>query len=151
MKTFATMIALSLALAGCANFPLSNMKGTTSVSEISPRTYSVSFCGNAYMSQDEVDKYAFQRASELTLARGYTYFVVLSKEDNSEFCAINTGGKYGRRPPSEPTDAQSYAFPPFMKPNVKLTIRCYSQSAKLPQDAINADSFLRENFPGLKE
>jgi len=151
MKTILPIILISVALNGCSSYQLSSMTKSATVNEVAPRTFTVNFCGNAYMSQEEVDKYALQRAAETALAKGYAHFIVLDKNDNSEYCSLDTQTPYGKKPSSEPMNASAYAFPPFMKPNVTLTVQYFSRGEKIPDKAIDAQEFLRKNFPGLSK
>ncbi|MDD4938705.1 MAG: hypothetical protein PHE18_01435 [Candidatus Omnitrophica bacterium] len=156
MKLFRVPLAAVLALAilsGCSSYQLSSKNKSVIVDKISPNTFAVNFCGNAYMSQQEVEKYAMQRASEVTLSEGFAYFEVLNKRDDSEMCAL----AYKKMPSaSTPGETQmeaspTYETPQFMRPNVTLTIRCYSAFEQLPGKAVNAQDYLRENFPGMEK
>jgi len=133
-------------LCGCSEYRLSGTKEGTLVQEVSDSTFSVTFCGSAFMSQSEVDKYVMQRASELTLDKGFTHFIILGKEDASETCSLKDvshnqpeGGQAQR---TEKTEAFMY------RPNMRLKIKCYRDS--VPKDAVDAQKFLDENFPGLR-
>lgn len=145
MKTIkiwqATAVVLII-LYGCSGYQLSSQSKNVIVDTISPNTFTVNFCGNAYMSQKEVEKYALQRASELTLSKGCSHFVILKKRDDSEVCMLSSKERYSSTPPLSD-------IPTFVKPNITLTIQCFSKGAKIPQDAIDAEQFLHENFPGL--
>lgn len=48
-----------------------------------PDTFIVNFSGNSSTSHEKVLQYALLRASELTLERGYNYFVVTRSEDRT--------------------------------------------------------------------
>lgn len=122
---------------GCSSYQLSGASNRSSVELVSPDTFAVNFCGNAYMSREDVDKFALQRASEMALSKGYAYFSVVDKQDDSEFCAL------------DPKFSSSYDYPPFLKPNVTFTIKCFAKGDSIPGDAINAEEFLKENFPGM--
>ncbi len=151
IKFIVAAAVILIILNGCSGYQLSGRKETVSVMNISPKTFTVNFCGNAYMSKKEVEKYTFQRASEVALSKGYSHFVVLNKSDNSEMCMLNSGGQHDSVSGSGVRDSSAYAFQPFMKPNLTLTIQCFSKGEKMPEGAIDADEFLRQNFPGLKK
>ena len=145
------IIALTLVvLSGCSGYQLASRSQNISVESLSPKSFTVNFCGNAYMSQKEVDKYALQRASEVTLVKGYPYFAVMSKKDNSEVCVVNPENTYSSAMSSTGRRPSSYDFPSFRKPNVTLAIQCFAKGEKMPDGAINAEEYLNENFPGLK-
>jgi hypothetical protein len=134
---------LLLSMSGCSTYQLSGHAKEVSVDKISPNTITVSFCGNAFMSQKEVEKYAFQRASVETLAKGYSHFVVVKKNDNSRMCPLSSGKETNYSGNFTPSD--------FVEPNVTLTIRCLSRTEKIPEDAIDASQFLEQNFPGMNK
>jgi len=143
-------MAALIVLSGCAGYQLSSQKKNVVVDKIAPDTFTVTFCGNAYMSQEEVEKYAQQRAAETALSKGFPYFVVLKKDDTSQICLFDS---YKKK--AQPYDAGGMPESPevvpvkFVKPNVTLTIQCFSSAENLPEKAIDAQKFLDENFPGL--
>lgn len=151
MKIVLVIAAALMALCGCSSYQLTSQNTRMTVDNISPKTFTVNFCGNAYMQQKEVEKYALQRASEVSLSKGYSHFVVLKKSDNSELCMLNSAGTSGAESSSRSTAPSSYVFQPFLKPNITLTIQCFSKGEKLMDGAIDAEQFLKENFPGLKQ
>ena len=142
-----------LIMAGISGCILTGTKQTLFTEQISESVFTVTFCGNAYMAQKEVDRYAMQRASQLALEKGFTHFVVLKKNDESETCLLKDApfkqsvvyetGTRGRTPTM--TEENAYMF----KPNVTLKIRCYKQK-DAPEGAIDAQKFLSEQFPGLE-
>ena len=144
-----TAISLII-LSGCSSYQLSSKSTGSVVGEISPSTFKVNFCGNAYMTQKDVEKYALQRASEVALSKGYFHFIVVKKDDSSRLCAVNPGMK-GASPYNQGTgaDSKNTVSSAFVEPNISLTIQCYPGGEKLPEGAIDAGQFLRENFPGL--
>lgn len=143
---------LLVILSGCASYQLSSEKKSTIVDKISPNVITVTFCGNAYMSQEEVERYTLQRASSEALAKGCSHFVILNKEDKSKICAVNSGmdknGSYDSPAAQKP---DSLTPPVFVEPNATLTIQCIRRGEEIPEGAINAEEFLNKNFPGLKQ
>ena len=141
-----------LSLAGCASFQLSSMKENTLVDKTVPTIIKVTFCGNAYMTQKEVEKYAMQRACEEALAKGYSYFAVLNKRDDSKVCTLvarNTGAQgSGQDPLFAPEEMSSTGF---IRPNITLTIQGFSEGQKLPDNVVDIQQFLDENFPGIRK
>jgi len=59
-------------------------------SPIDSTTYEVTFTGNPSTSPDVVSRYALYRSAELTVEKGFDYFVVLDRE-NSSSTVISTG------------------------------------------------------------
>ena len=146
-----------LLLSGCASYQLSGTKSQVVVDKMSPDTITVSFCGSAYMDAEQVKKYALQRASLEALSRtDCANFVVVRRSDNSRICAIGYEARAGAEPPENATlavrseDSVPRDYPDYVEPNLTLTVRCLKQGEPVPADAVNAEGFLRENFPGLK-
>ena len=154
MRLIGIMVAASaglMILNGCAHYKFSGKTTSFAVDKISPNIITVTFCGNAYMSQKEVEKYALQRASVEALSKGCPYFVVVKKEDNSKICALSSGIHRDDSHESPPLKYSGYLpSTEFVEPNVTLTIQCIFQGEEVPENAINAEQFLSENFPGMQ-
>ena len=78
----AAMLAASL-LAGCATSTAPDYRprlagGTVGYSDwqLSTNRYRVSFSGSTASTRDDVERYLLRRAAEVTLASGYTHFVL---------------------------------------------------------------------------
>ncbi|MFA5157434.1 MAG: hypothetical protein WC532_08665 [Candidatus Omnitrophota bacterium] len=149
MKIWA-VILLILIISGCSGYQLSGGRKTTSVERISSDTFAVSFCGNAFMSADEAEKYALQRAAEVTLSKGYSHFIVVKKHDNSEVCMLDLKESYSAPAHADSKTSVSADYQSFTRPNIALTIRCLSPAMEeAPEGSVDAAEFLRKNFPGL--
>jgi len=147
---FYLVLGLLFLLSGCSSFQLYSEKKQVVVDRISPDVVTVTFCGNAYMDQMEVEKYALQRASSEALAKGCSHFVILSKEDKSKFCSLVSGmNQNNSYSASTPGGSGNPALSEFVEPNVTLTIRCIAKGEEVPDKAIDAEKFLNDNFPGL--
>ncbi len=145
------MIVLSLmVLTGCSTYQLSGKSTGDTVVDVTSNTFTITFCGNAYMTQDQVGKYALQRAAEITLSKGYANFLVMGRKDDSETCGLgadmNREQSSRMTPPSNPAGSSMSGF---VRPNIALTIRCFHKGEKMPDNAIDAKQYLDENFPGL--
>jgi len=151
MKKIVALFLGLIILNGCANYQLSGKTKKTVVDKISPNTVIVTFCGNAYMNQEEVEKYALQRASVEALSKGCLYFVVVKREDNSKMCALSSRRNKVHSYDVAPIDKSgNLDFPEFVEPNIALTIQCVSEEeGKNLESAINAEEFLSKNFPGM--
>ena len=152
MKRTVFLMLLSVILYGCSGFQLSSTKNEAIVDKISPNIVKVTFCGNAYMNQKEVEKYALQRASTEALSKGCTHFIVLNKNDQSKICAINSRmNKKGSYDP-QPIKSSGYlASSELVEPNITMTIQCIPKGEKIPENAIDAEKYLDDNFPELKK
>jgi len=135
-------------LGGCSGFMLQSEKESVITESISSSNFTVTFCGNAYMNQGEAEKYAMQRACELTLTKGYSHFVILSKTDQSQICALQDaplpGYSSGKQPAAGTASPQS-----IIRPNLTLKIQCFKPT-DAPKEAIDAQKYIDDNFPGLK-
>lgn len=152
IKAITSLSAALIILNGCSGFQLASQKKSVIVEKVSADSFKVNFCGNAYMSRQEVDKYALQRASELTLSKGYSHFVVLSKEDNSEICMLDRNMRYSTTiAPQKSEKAPAEESQTFIRPNVTLTIQLFHKGRKLPEGAIDAQDYLSRNFPGMRK
>lgn len=81
-----TLLAASL-LAGCATTTVPDYRprgpgGTVGYSDLqlSPNRYRVSFSGSTASTRDDVERNLLRRAAEVTLAAGYTHFVLSDRD-----------------------------------------------------------------------
>jgi len=152
MKRMLLILLGALLLSGCSTYRLSGERKEAIVDKISPNTITVTFCGNAYMDRKEVEKYALQRASQEALAKGWDYFVVVNRKDNSKICALGSGKDRSLANDALPAENSNYlASLDFVEPNITLTIQRIGKGEKIPEDAIDAQKYLKENFPGLQK
>jgi len=148
MKRTGVLLAVILIFSGCVGTNSLNRSGSLVIPELEPDTYSVNFCGNAYMSRKDVEKYTYQRASEITMRKGYSHFIVLEQRNDSEVCSLyeqqNNYIKTNVAPNVNTED-----LPSFARPNMTLKIKCYKSDGKIPEKAIEASKYLIDNFPGI--
>lgn len=91
-KTFSIVILSFLVLSlftSCATpYQSGGMMGGYSESQLNNDTYKVSFTGNAYTSLNKVQNYLLYRCAQLTLGKGYKYFVILTEnvDDTGSIC-----------------------------------------------------------------
>ncbi|MDD5513574.1 MAG: hypothetical protein PHD09_07380 [Candidatus Omnitrophica bacterium] len=149
MKLFSFVLIAAIFFSGCSSYQLASERKTGGIEDISPASFTVNFCGNAYMSQEEAKKYALQQAAERTLAKGFSHFVVMKEDDDSQFCTLDPSQSYKPMSRDRTQGSTEFIFPAFVKPNVTFTIQCFSGPEKLPEDAIDAKQYLQDNFPGL--
>jgi len=149
MKKIVSLLLITVILAGCAVFQSPSEKQTVMVDKTASDTINVTFCGNAYMSQKEVERYALQRASTEALSKGCSHFVIVDKLDKSKMCSLNSGSLAKDDIYNDPKIAKGpEPFPDdFVEPNVTLTIRCIKDGQSASKEAIDARNFLKENFP----
>lgn len=76
------MLCSSIFLFGCGTeYQAEGLTGGYTDTMTGPNTAVVEFKGNGFTSATEARKLAFRRAAELTLERGYNYFLVESGND----------------------------------------------------------------------
>lgn len=66
--------------------------------QIEDNRFQISFSGNSYTSRDTVEKYLLFRAAELTVQRGYDYFILADRDVDHKSRTYSTpgfGGGYG--------------------------------------------------------
>ena len=80
------LLAASL-LAGCATSTVPDYRprlpgGAVGYSDLqlSPNLYRISFSGSTASTRDDVERYLLRRAAEVTLASGYTHFVLSDRD-----------------------------------------------------------------------
>ncbi|UAK23837.1 CC0125/CC1285 family lipoprotein [Sphingomonas nostoxanthinifaciens] len=59
--------------------------------QIEPNRYLVNFAGNSVTSRDTVERYLFFRAAQLTLEKGYDYFVTVDRDTDRQTQTYTTG------------------------------------------------------------
>lgn len=155
MRKITFILLLALAANGCSSYGLSGKREETIVDKTSPNAIKVTFCGNAYMDKKEVERYALQRAAREALSKGCSHFFVTGRDDRSKICsfnpAMNARDLYGPFTLKETGKEKDLPSPEFVEPNVTLTIQCVSADQEIPQNAIDAEEYLRENFSGLQK
>ncbi len=141
---------LFLVLQGCSGFMMQSNRESVITESISPSTATVTFCGNAYMDKQEVEKLAMQRACELTLKKGYTHFVIKEKNDHSQVCSLTDKPKTESSGLLTSKRSEGVFSPQdLVRPNISLRISYYT-AKNAPPEAIEAQAYLDKNFPGLK-
>ena len=63
--------------------------------QIEENRFKVSFSGNSYTSRDTVERYLLYRAAELTLQRGYDYFIFAERDIDRRSRTYSTPGGFG--------------------------------------------------------
>ena len=99
-----TLLAASL-LAGCATSNVPDYRprvaGSTvgySDLQLSPNRYRVSFSGSTISTRDDVERSLLRRAAEVTLASGYTHFVLSDRDTERDTNFYGNNFPYGGYP-----------------------------------------------------
>ena len=94
----------------------------------SPNTAIVEFKGNGYLSSTKARKFAFRRAAELTLAKGYDYFLVESGADTMKQ-SRSSGSVHCYESGFGNVDCYNSPGVDIEKPRTKLQIRMFKGKA----------------------
>lgn len=74
------VIAMCLVLGACStSYQQKGMAGGYTDTEVGENKYLVTFRGNGFTSSSKVDEFAFQRAKELCIEKGFKNFELISK------------------------------------------------------------------------
>ena len=119
------VIFLLLALIGCGT-PYQSVgfiRGGFSEVYTGPNTATINFRGNSYTGLEKARRYALRRAAEVTIARGYDYFLIEGEAQNRSYhrtpdhISCNNYG-FG-------TTCQNYGGTAYSKPRARFDIRMY--------------------------
>ncbi|WP_218814015.1 CC0125/CC1285 family lipoprotein [Rickettsiella endosymbiont of Dermanyssus gallinae] len=79
-KCFFLLPLLTLALTGCATtYQPSGFSGGYEDIQLSENIYKISFNGNSFASKELVQNYLLRRCADVTIQKGYKYFVILNE------------------------------------------------------------------------
>lgn len=132
MRRFAIAFA---AVLGCATpYQARAVRGGYSDMQLGDNVFRVSFEGNGYLSAQAASDYALLRSAELTLEKGFRYFVIASDEERGQ--VVGGGNAHA-------------AFVTTM-PSSMQTIVCYAEKpldpAGLVYDALVVRSAVRDRY-----
>lgn len=88
-----TLLALFVAtvLVGCAtSYQKQSFSGGYSETQLGENIFQVSFRGNGYTSRERASDFSLLRSAEITLERGFRYFVIVESEKNTKLGAYTT-------------------------------------------------------------
>jgi hypothetical protein len=131
MKKLA-LLFLSFALAACIGPTPYQAKGRTggySQTRLAGNIFVIYFSGNVRAGRERVDDFLLLRASEVTLAEGYAYFII-GEEDNYDtqtqhaLPATMQTTFYGNTATSTITGGQSFMV---SKPHGSILIHCFKE------------------------
>lgn len=83
------LLILLLFISGCATpYQKLGKRGGYTDEKINEHVYRVAFQGNTRTKDEDVYKYFIRRCAELTLEKGYKYFIVIETEDKSKSTVV---------------------------------------------------------------
>jgi hypothetical protein len=102
MRIFAILLT-ALMLAACATpYQRIGLGGGYSETQLGKNIFQVSFRGNGYTSREKASDFSLLRSAELTLERGFRYFVIVGSEKDTKISTYTsptqsstTGSAYG--------------------------------------------------------
>ena len=94
--------------------------------QVDKNTYRVNFQGNSATNKERVERYAIYRCAELTMEKGYDYFVVISESSATEVSSSSSSGYVSKRSYVDVSSSFS----------VQKTIKLYK--GVKPDDALHA-------------
>jgi hypothetical protein len=156
----ATIIAAAL-LAGCATTTAPDYRprapgGDVGYSDLqlSANRYRVSFSGSTASTRDDVERYLLRRASEVTLASGFTYFVLSHRDTERDPFYGSNYGYGGPYPYYYPYRSWYWNYPYWAGGWQTTTYSAYGdimmltpEEARRFPDAIDAASLLQRLQP----
>jgi hypothetical protein len=87
-------LATLLALAGCAtSYGPTGIGGGFSETRRADDIYVIHFRGNGYTKPEQVEEMAFLRAAELTIEKGFRYFVILGESGSTDSTVVAMPGQ----------------------------------------------------------
>jgi len=85
LKTIAAVFLATIAVAGCAtSYQQRGFSGGFSETQLAENVFEVRFSGNGYTSSERASDFALLRSAELSLERGFRYFVVDDNENDRQ-------------------------------------------------------------------
>ena len=131
-----TITALLLALQGCATaYQSQGFSGGYSETQLDENVFTVTFNGNGYTRGERATDFTLLRSAELTLERGYKYFVIVNSYGDTQQSTFQTPtnsyttgtiNSYGNTSTLNAT-TNTYGGQTFLisKPSRSNTIVCY--------------------------
>lgn len=120
---------------------------------INEDTFSVTAKGNQHTSEEVVERYLFRRASEVTLANDFRFFVFVNQEDRTRVGSLSSVSgqthSYGQGNTMQSQSSGGGLTIPLVEPGKSVWIKCYKDRPQTTAVIVDAEQFLRENFPGL--
>jgi hypothetical protein len=96
MKYFHSLLIVAFISSCATSYQSQGWDGGYVDTQLSETLWKVSVNGNGYTSSSIVGDYALLRASELTLEKGYKYFVIASDKQNQKSSMAKVGGNSAR-------------------------------------------------------
>ena len=143
MKKLLSYSWLAIFLTSCATaYQPTSFSGGFTDTQLSENVWKVSVNGNAYTSKSTIGDYALLRASELTLQKGFKYFVIGSQnEDSKNFNATfgtNSSTTYGNISSSGNFNARTNYTTPTVVPMKKYSNELIFEMLNQKQNSVFA-------------
>jgi hypothetical protein len=153
MRRVAILFA-ALMLAGCATpYQRVGFTGGYSETQLGENIFQVSFHGNGFTSRERASDFSLLRAAELTLEKGFSYFVIVETGKNTEIGtyttstrSYTTGSAYGYgdyaygSATTTTYGGQTYII---SKPSATNTILCFKEKPEINGLVFNAEFVIK--------
>jgi len=133
LKTATVAFLVVITVSGCAATPYQQRGATGGFSEtqLAENVFEVRFRGNGYTSSERASDFALLRSAELTLEKGFRYFIIDDNE-NAQRVSINTiTTSYGNN---------TYSI---SKPHARKVIVCFKEKPNWPGLIYDAQFLVR--------
>lgn len=85
------ILLLATVLGGCAtSYQKQSFSGGYSETQLGENIFQVSFRGNGYTSRERASDFSLLRSAEITLEKGFRYFVIVESEKNTKVGTYTT-------------------------------------------------------------
>lgn len=136
MKNRCVAVVSAILIAGCATpYGKSGLTGGYTDTQIDSNTFTVSVDTNGFTSQQTTSLHALYRAAELTIERGYDYFVIVGQGANATQTAVSIPGTSTSNTTIHGTGQSAYArttttyapatIVPMVFPNATVTVKAF--------------------------
>lgn len=118
---------------------------------INEDTFSVTAKGNSHTPEEIVERYLFRRASEITLANGFRYFLFINQEDRTRVGSLSSVSgqthSYGQGNTMQSHGSGGGLTIPVVEPGKSVWIKCFKDRPDTQGVIVDAEQFLRDNYP----
>lgn len=95
--TLIFLISLTLCLSSCVTpYQKKGFLGGYSDTQLDSDTARVSYSGNAFTSRDNVENNMLRRCAEVTIQRGYEYFMIITGDTSPTYSSYTSPGTYNQ-------------------------------------------------------
>ena len=141
MKRLAQLIVLltsAIILTSCKSTPepnFTNLPGDFKFTKLQSDLFSVTYTGEAYVTEVQAKKFAGQRVASLCLNEDFNYFIVLDRSSGW----VQRQGQLGYAP-------EHSAAQPHQVPQIKASVRFFKKKPNIETQAVYNAEEIEENL-----